>query len=298
MEEKTIPIDKQPDFLLTIHFPPETKDPQRIFAIASDYIEAMQACDKMLLKSFPTQICPVFILEQIETGSIKIWIKQCVEAIDDDALKNIDWKPAIGKYLVKGKYFLLSKLQGKNCLPNKEELTEISNGLHQLAKESNALTLPTYAKIPVVSIAESSKTISEALANLKSNENITIENDDGNICITAQLKITDEDIKNLLINKTIENTNELILMLRKPDFLGETKWEFRLNRRNMPVSIAHKDWLSSYQAGDIDIRPGDGLHVRMKESISYDLNGEVVSEEREIVEVIAVIRKKEQATLI
>lgn len=60
MEKNQLSSDKQPDFLLTINFPPHVKNPQRIFSTASECIGALQACDRMLLKSFPTEIHPRF----------------------------------------------------------------------------------------------------------------------------------------------------------------------------------------------------------------------------------------------
>lgn len=298
MKDNQLPADKQPDFLLTINFPAGVKNPQRIFSTASECISALQACDHMLLKSFPTSIQPIFVLEQVETGSLKMWLRQLLEVADDEALKNLDWKPAVGKYLVKGKYFLLKKLEGKKSLPSKAELREISDGLHELAKETDALRLPAYSRVTEVDIAEHAKIISDSLSSLEPGESISLDGDDGTAVIDAEFSVTNEDINNLLVDQTLENTSELILMVRKPDFLGETKWDFRFNRRNLSVSIVDKDWLSSFQSGDIDIRPGDALRVRMKEKVSYDLNGEVVSEEREVIKVVSVIREKKQCSLL
>ena len=293
-----LPEDKRPDFLLTIEFPPHVKNPQRIFAAASSCIAALQACDNMLLKSFPTNIRPVFLLEEVETGSIKIWLKQALEAIDDDALKSLDWKPAVGKYLVRGKYYLIKALEGKKTLPTRDELSNISTSIHTLAQETDALKLPAYSRVNEVDIAEHMKIISEALSNLKNGESLSYIGDDGCAVIDSGLTITDEDINNLLVERTIENTNELFLMVRKPDFLGETKWDFRFNRRTLSAPIVDRKWLSRFQSGEIDIRPGDALHVIMKETVSYDIRGEVVSEEHEIIQVKGVHREKEQHSLL
>lgn len=298
MKTDLLPADKQPDFLLTINFPAGVKNPQRIFSVASDCIAALQACDRMLLKSFPTEIQPVFVLEQVESGSLKMWLRQFLEAVSDDALKGLDWRPVVGQYLVKGKYALMKYLEGKKELPDKACLTEISNKLHALAKETDALRLPAYSRVSEVAIAEQAKIISSALSRLEPGESISMDGDEGKAVIDADFLVTDEDINNILVDKVLENTSELFLMVRKPDFLGETKWEFRFNRRNMSVSISDKDWLANFQSGYIDIRPGDALHVKMKERVSYDSNGEVVEEDREVVKVLNVKRKKEQASLL
>lgn len=298
MNEFELPEDKQPDFLLTIHFPADSANPQRFFAVASECIDALQACDKMLLKTFPTSIQPVFVLEKVQDGSLKVWLRQFVEAVDDDALKTLDWKPAIGRYLVKGKHLLLKRLEGRKSLPTSGELRSIADELHGLAKESDALRLPAYARLSEVDIAEQAKIISGSLSNLQAGEYISLGGDDGDAVIDADFSVTDEDINDLLISQTLESVREIILMVRKPDFLGESKWEFRFDRKNMSVAIADKDWLSEYQDGRKDIRPGDALRVNMKESVSYDAGGEVVSVEREIVKVLEIKRRQEQVSLL
>lgn len=298
MKKADLTADKQPDFLLTIHFPENSANPQRFFAAAAECIDALQACDKILLKSFPTSIQPIFVLEQVQSGSLKICLRQFLEAIDDDALKTMDWKPAIGKYLVKGKCLILKKLEGRKSLPSADELGKVADELHELAKESDALTLPIYARLTAVDIAEQAKEISTPLSRLKEGESISLDSYEDEAVMDAGFSVTDEDINRLLVAQTLESIREIILMVRKPDFLGESKWEFRFDRKSMFVSVTDKDWLSEYQNGKKDIRPGDALRVSMREAVSYDASGEVVSVEREIVKVLEIKRRQEQGTLL
>lgn len=297
MKKTDVTEDKQPDFLLTLRFPENAANPQRFFAVAAECIDALQACDNILLKSFPTTIQPIFVLEQVQSGSLKIRLRQFLEAIDDDALKTMDWKPAVGKYLVKGKCLLLKKLEGRKTLPSAEELESVADALHELAKESDALTLPAYARLTALDIAEQAKEISAPLSKLKEGESLSLRSDEGEAVMDAGFSVTDEDINRLLVAQTLESIREIILMVRKPDFLGASKWEFRFDRRSMFVSVADKDWLSEYQSGKKDIRPGDALRVSMREAVSYDASGEVVSVEREIVKVLEIKRRQEQGTL-
>lgn len=119
------PEDQYPDFLLTIDFPKQIADPQRIFSTASAYIEALHECDKMLLKSINSDIKPVFVLEQVENGSLKIWLKQFLDNVPDDALRTGNLKILLGQYLIKGKYLLLKILNQRGGLPDKKQLEEI-----------------------------------------------------------------------------------------------------------------------------------------------------------------------------
>lgn len=104
--------------------------------------------------------------------------------------------------------------------------------------------------------------------------------------------VTDADIKALLVDQSMENEEEALLKVRRPDFLGRAKWEFRHGERTLSVGIADKEWLARFQQGEVDVRPMDALHVLLKTRTSYDAQGKIVSEEREIVSVLGVKRMK------
>ena len=63
-------------------------------------IRALQGLDATLVGAIDTKIEPVMVLEEIESGSLIIWLRNILTAADDEALKKLDWKPAVGKYLV------------------------------------------------------------------------------------------------------------------------------------------------------------------------------------------------------
>jgi hypothetical protein len=87
-------------------------------------------------------------------------------------------------------------------------------------------------------------------------------------------------------------------MVRRPDFLGEAKWEFRFERKPFSAKISDEKWLSDFHAGSIDIRPGDALRVTLRETVTYDNNGEVMKEEREILVVADIIKPAIQGSLL
>ncbi len=95
---------EEADFAIDIDFKRGEGNPQRVFRAADKMIQALQRVDEALCASIDTSIKPVMMLEDIEAGSIRIWLKNVLETADDQAIKELDWKPAVGKYLVRGKY--------------------------------------------------------------------------------------------------------------------------------------------------------------------------------------------------
>lgn len=284
--------------MLRLEFPKGIADPQRIFSVAAAYIEALNSFDNTLIKSIDTAIKPVFVLEKVESGSLLIVIRQFIKNIPDDALRTGNWKICIGQYLVKGKYALLKLLGDCDGLPDEAKLNKMSDELHRLARDTQVLKLPAYSKIPPIEIAREAEKISEALAPLAKGEAIIYECDDGNAEIRAGFHVTSEEIDNLLVAQTLQNESTIILMIRKPDFLGESKWVFSFENRNITVAIDDNDWLAKYQAGDIDIRPGDALKVEMLETDYYAISGEVIKVDRSIQKVLGVIRPPAQGSLL
>ena len=95
------------DFAIVIEFVREEGSPQRVFRAADSLITAFQELDRSLVKSIDANIEPIMILEDIQAGSLKIWLRSGLQATEDQALKEINWKPQVGKYLVRAKYVVL-----------------------------------------------------------------------------------------------------------------------------------------------------------------------------------------------
>jgi hypothetical protein len=289
--------ERMPDFCVKLDFPKGTRNPQRLLKSAAAYIEALTSLDSLLVSSIDAQIKPVFILEEVEAGSIRLWLKQILEEINDNALENMDWKPAVGKYLVKAKYRLLSHLEGKKSLPPKNDIEAIAAEISRAAQETGVRRLPAYRAIDAVSLANKAREISESLKPLEEGDTISFESDEGTALLSPEFVVTQEDITELFAGRSIANDLQRILMVRRPDFLGDARWEFRYERKPFSARIGDEAWLHEFHTGKIDIRPGDALRVMLREMVTYDQGGEVMKEEREILQVLEVIKPAIQMAL-
>lgn len=286
-----IPEDKRPDFCLAIDFARDSKNPGRVFKSMAALIEAMEGLDSILIESIDSKIKPVLLLDSVESGSIKVWLKQFIELIPDDSLNKLDWKPIIGQYLVRAKHFLLSKVDPAAPLPNRESIEEISAGINEIARSTNVKLLPVYKKIPAADIAHGIKMVTDATSRLSPEDSVMFYSDDGDASIPSAVTIEQSQINEVLSHEIIENRAIKILMVRRPDFLGDAAWEFRHEDKRYPARIDDIAWLDEFRDGRHDIRPGDALKVEVREVTSYDQNGEVVSDTRSITKIIGVIRQ-------
>src|SRR6266404_1283973 len=129
------------DFGIKIDFKKGEGNPRRVFDAASLLIEGFERFDSTVIESIDNTIEPVLVLEDIEAGSIRIWLKNVLTAADDDALKKLDWKPQVGKYLVRAKYVVLRWLDsGDQSSP--PQLRTLADELRQIARETDVRHLP------------------------------------------------------------------------------------------------------------------------------------------------------------
>jgi hypothetical protein len=104
------------DFGIQINFEKGSPDPARIFRSMSELIDAFEAIDVDLISSISSEIEPIAIIEDVEAGSLRAWLSYILKTTDDDALKNLDWKKAVGSYLVRAKYYIINFTENKTEL--------------------------------------------------------------------------------------------------------------------------------------------------------------------------------------
>ena len=59
------------DFCLEIQFLKNSENPSRVFKAMSELIDTMQYLDQTLIKSIDSDIKPIMLLEDVESGSVK-----------------------------------------------------------------------------------------------------------------------------------------------------------------------------------------------------------------------------------
>ena len=112
--------DNQAVFGIEIDFQKNTASPSRVFKTMSELIDSFEKLDKDLIGSIDPRIKPVALIEDIEAGSIKAWLKYVFESIPDEGLKELDLKKVLGKYLVKAKYLIINFCNEKTTISDKK----------------------------------------------------------------------------------------------------------------------------------------------------------------------------------
>jgi hypothetical protein len=81
----------------------------------------------------------------------------------------------------------------------------------------------------------------------------------------------------------------MILAVKKPDYLGSSKWDFRLGGRTISAKITDEAFLRRFQSRDVDIRPGDSLRCMVASELRYGFDNSLISERYTVSHVIEVL---------
>lgn len=278
------------DFAIVVDFKKGEESPTRVFTAATELIRSFEGLDRVLTKSVDSSITPVMVLEDVEIGSLKIWLKNVLRSTDDQALKDLDWRPAVGKYLVRAKYVALRWIDQDDA---PRSLQDFRREIRDLASETDVRRLPDYAPPDPNGLIEAAKQLQEAKKLLGPNDRIFFEGSEGRVELDLTVDIDPEQLAELATKETIKlPPAEMILAVKKPDYLGNSKWDLRHGKRSISVRMDDDQFLADFQGRKKDVRPGDALRCKVIVEMRYGYDNELISETYSIFEVIEVLEDR------
>lgn len=275
------------DFAIVIDFRKGEDSPTRVFSAATELIRSFEELDHVLARSVDSSIKPVMILEDVEVGSLKVWLKNALRSTDDQALKDLDWRPAVGKYLVRAKYVVLRWLDNDDA---PRSLQDLRREIRDLASETDVRRLPDYAPPDPSGLINIAKQIQDAKKMLGPNDRVFFEGSEGRVEVDLSVDIDPDELAELATKETIMlPPAEMILAVKKPDYLGNSKWDLRHGKRSISVRMEDADFLASFQGRKQDVRPGDALRCKVTVEMRYGYDNELISETYAVTKVIEVL---------
>lgn len=276
-------------FCLTVEFDHNILTPHKLFQSIADMIRELQSLDKALIDCIDSELEPVFILDEVENGSLKLWLRQIIKSIPDDALRDLDIKKILGEYLVKGKYKVLKQLDEHQEITTNEQVQPLMQEIKLLAAQYNINILGVERDVDAAKLFKSMDAISKTAGELPAGSTFAYDIGEAPLKIGKGFRVPANYIKEILEYDKITNTIDMIIKVKKPDYLGNSKWEFRYANKQILCDFEDKKWLFDFHSRKIDVRPGDSLKVRMEMHVSYDKNNEAIAERYTIKNVLAVI---------
>ncbi len=279
------------DFCIEIDYQKKSENPSRVFRSMFELIDSLQEIDRDLVSTIDVNIEPILLLEDIEVGSIRVWLLNTLNRIPDDAAYNMDWKPIVGQYLVKAKRAMVNFLENKTTITNVDEIKPLVDEIHELARQTEVRWLPDYTPVPPRQLLDGMQKISQSLSHLAEGDKAKyIAPDEPDAEFNLTFNIAPESIEDLLAMETLTSESEMILKVKKPDYLGESMWDMRHGNSIIPVRILDETWLERFQNRGIDIRPGDSIRAKVQIENRYDYDGELLSAHYNAIEILGILQ--------
>ncbi|KPH06032.1 hypothetical protein AOG23_25100 [Rhizobium acidisoli] len=287
-------VEPDSDIEIKIDFKEGDGSSARVFEIAADLIRAFEDLDSVLITSVDSSMSTSLILEDVQKSSLRIFLRNVLKQLNDDALKTLDWKPLIGQYLVKAKYISLKWLDRDVQDDQPAGIEDLTETIRRLAEETDVRHLPDYPAINPARLAQSLDEIQRTKEKFREGEALTITLDKTDYSVNlGRIWLPSEHLQDLESDQELSNTVDMVLVIRKPDLLGKSQWQFKHGKRSFSAPIIDKAWLEEFHRGQHPLSPGDALRVRMKHTAKYDERGKLLDATEEIIKVMAVIKPDE-----
>jgi hypothetical protein len=264
-------------------------DPTRVFRAMTGLIESTQRLDEHLSATIGTRVNTTIVLQDIEAESLRAKLKTIINEIPDEALKAGEIKKIIGHFLLKAKHRIIDWCSKREEIKERNEVKQLEDDIHTLAEESDVKLLPAYAPMETGALLSDITSINDALEHLSEEDEASFSSTKGKSQYNPKLSISEEVVKNIITKESIETKGEKILKVKKPDYLGYSKWGFKHAGHLIEVKILDEKWLSDFQNRRINVQPGDSLRVILIEELSYGYDNEIIHTNYEIIKVLQVI---------
>lgn len=277
------------EFSIYIDFKKSEGEPSRIFRTMASLIETFESIDKEFLGILGTTAATELVLDDIEAGSLRAWLRSVLVVLPDDAIREMEVKKLIGHFLLKAKYKLVKWLEVNPEINSIEQVKVLEGELITLAEETNIRQIPAYNPPNTRLLLSQINQIKQAINLLDDDDLILYESVEGNINLPRHIIIDENLINELLTREVLSNEGERLVMVKKPDYLGKSKWVFKYNGHSIEAKVEDESWLEDFQTNIIVLQPGDSLRVNMVEEVSYGHELEVVNIQYNITKVLEVV---------
>lgn len=279
------------DIQFTIDFHEGHGSAARVFDIASGIVRAFEDLDRVLTSTVDSHISTDLIIEDVEKSSLKVWLRNVLQSSDDQAIKELNWKKLVGKYLLDAKYIALEWLDQSIAADGTVPIEDLTEKIRTLAERTDVRHLPDYPPLNRARLAQPLDAIQRTKAKFEEGERLTITL--GSSEYTVDLKsrwLPSEHLPEAQSEQELSNDIDMVLVIRKPDFLGNSQWQFRHGKASLSAPIHDEEWVDEFRRGVHPIKPGDALRVRVRFEYSYNMNGDLEDQKVSIIKVYSIIQ--------
>ena len=198
-------------FGIELKFTPGKDDPTHVFQVMNELIGTIFELDRYLAYIVDERIEPVLVLEDIQPGSIRTWIRDRLSEVADDDLQNLNWKRIVGSYLVKAKARFLGHISQRDTFSTRDDLRSIESEISELARSTGVKEIESYARVSPYRLISAYQRISTTLTLLNENDTVTYMSMEDSVVINRGFTIPQETADTIMTFEKTRNENPMVL---------------------------------------------------------------------------------------
>lgn len=277
-------------FQLYIDYSHEQPDAARVFVAMGGLLQALADLDRSLARAVAEDAEVTYTLAGIEAASLLSIPEVCVRLARGERLGVRVPGGAVLQYLGRARDAVMGFLCARETVHTPDELAELQHTLRDIAAEEHVDETLEFTPPSDESILGHLQQLGAAQEPLAPDDRLEYRS--RRVTVTAETRFTlsDERIAELRTARAEEGTGVEVLVVKKPDYLGNSKWQFRADNRMVEAAVNDTRWLRRFQAREVDLRPGDAIRARVQRTVRLARDGKVVAETVTVQQVLDVLR--------
>ena len=254
----------------TIDFRRDAGSVARVFAATHDFIVMCEKIDEELGRCVGLTTPPSIEVVRVELDSIRTFLRQVLERTEDSEIQDQGVRAFVHSFLIVGKHSLLEFFDASD---HRQEWERAVKRIHAAGHIGRPNSLPPFRPPRREKLLDTVVHYKRMKGRLKPGDQAYLEAGDFRHRVRRSVRVDPQTIEELKVASRSDQTYTTTVTVKKPDFLGNSKWDVYFNGQLVKAAIEDDSWLRRYQEGGVEMRPQDGLTCRLRVEESYGRDG-------------------------
>ena len=276
------------EYKVGIDFDPHADRAERVFLSMAALVHSFSSLDTILVGTVYAEASTVQSLVRVQEGSLVSWLLDKILFRNQQTLDQEPDVAALKDYVVESREAFVAESAAIEGAPTYDDLRRTAERIDEVAQRKQIARYTNYAPLTSVTVGETLRDFSHATSELSVADKPFFQGAGIRLAIPKRSPFSLSAVKDDLTSHVEDHESVETLILKKPDLIGKSQWSLQHGGRSFLVTIADEDWLGRLHDRRISIRSGDAIRVRLRTTIRYDANGDIVDEHYEAVEVLGL----------
>lgn len=236
------------------------ESPAAFFEGVSGVLDSLQILDANLLAFVLPQSRATQSIEEISIASLRLRIATLLENIPEEDLRGCDWRRIAGHFLVEGRKAFLRFLRRQPKVTDKAQLEELGREVDALVGEVTKSPKRFPRRLLLMILVR----IIRSAQAMPGTEVVTVVVAGEVTSLPRDAEVTAAVAQEVAAAELEPFDQEMTLLIKKPDMIGRSQWEFVDRGHVIRAKMSDTDWVTQYQSQAFALNPGDAIEAKVR----------------------------------